>query len=479
MKSVFLRITVIFFVILIPAGISSAQDEAAQSRMGEEERQLKYEDVITLRKTEKEPLAKKNFVFAYGGWVTFANTHYNDLDNNKSVEDWVKEDFYVDTRVWVRAMWYQLLSFYGRLQDYYVWRPRVASDYNGIGDDNKGPLIDMLYGELDLMRQYNVPFKVRVGRQFLTLGRGITYANVHDGVEFEYQVGRYIHIKGFMSQTKEFEDNIDYSVPGYDKKGNNRQFYGVETAVVDGKTSIYSYVLVQRDHSRAYPETPGQNYTYNSEYIGGGVKGEAFPSLEYWGEYIKEYGDCNTDTTRASLAVKDVDAWAFNLGTKYEMNFYSHPVLEGEASYGSGNKSRERVTNTVGGDADGKDKNFLYFGIFEAGYALYPRLSNMYIYKVGLSLTPFEFLPYWGDKIAIGTRYYIYRKDQPSGGIYDIEATATSEDVGQEADFFGHWKIYENLYFTMRYGLFTPGAAYPATTRTPSQYLYMRIRFTF
>ena len=77
MKSIFLIISVFsfaIFIIIMPASISSAQDESADSRMQEEQRQLKYEDVVTLRKTEKEPLAKKNFVFAYCGWETFANT---------------------------------------------------------------------------------------------------------------------------------------------------------------------------------------------------------------------------------------------------------------------------------------------------------------------------------------------------------------------------------------------------------------------
>ncbi|MDD4957241.1 MAG: alginate export family protein [Candidatus Omnitrophica bacterium] len=469
-------LSLLFCLSSFPLTCFSQSDEASSLRLQEQDRQISDEENRQLKVTERAPLAgaEKDFALDYGIWLMADYRHYNNIDNDKQVEDWIKDIYTADARLWVNAMYYDMFMIYGRLKTTYIWKPNVSSAYNGIGDDLEGPKVDSLYGQLFLHNRYNIPLSVRVGRQFLTLGRGITYSDMHDGVEMRYQIGKRFNVKTFVSKTKEFDNNIDYSVPGYTDEGD-RHFFGAEASFIAGNMVFYAYTLVQRDLSHENPTDHTQNYTYDSEYVGIGGLGRS-GDLSYWFEVIKEYGKSYTDAAQTNLARKDIDAWAFDIGAKYSIDAYSHPKVDVEMAYGSGDKERSRVTNTSGGNVSGRDTNFMYFGVFNAGYALAPRLSNMYIYKVEASCKPIEFMPYIGENVAVGAKYFLYRKDEKLGGIYDVDATESDPDIGQELDFYLHWKVYENFYFSAKYGIFYPGAAYPHGRRTPSEYFYARVR---
>ena len=474
-KNVPVILFILYIIFSFPV-ISVAQQSGAALRQQESQRELADEATRQLSETEREPIKEENFTFDYGAWVYGYYINYKDIDNDSGVEDWVKDSYVVDTRVWAQSTFYRVLTLYGRMRNTYIWRPNVSSDYTGIGDDFEGPIIDILYADINLKPRYKIPFSVRAGRQYLTIGKGITYSDIHDGVQFRYEFGD-LKSKVFLSKTQRYEDNIDYSVPGYKDEGD-RDFYGVELAYVFPGAVLYGYVLVERDQSSECPEDLTQNYSYNSEYIGLGIDGR-IKNFYYWAEGIKEYGKSNTDATKTELDEKAIDAWAFDVGAKYIFDVYSHPLVEAEIAYGSGDKDRTSVTNTSGGNTGGKDTNFLYFGIFEGGYALAPRLSNMFIYKIEMACKPLEAIPYLGKNLAVGTKFYIYSKAERSGGIYDVDATEASSDIGQEIDFFIHWKVYENLYATLRYGMFFPGAAYPRGRRDTSEYFLARLRMTF
>ena len=434
------------------------------------------EETRSMKSTEKVSGAKKDFTFDYGGWVFFDMEKYYDMDHNRQIEDWVKNDNYTDIRIWLKATYYRMVTFYARFSNLYFDVPEVSSDYSGKGSYNFGPRVDMLYATLDLSNKYNVPFSVTIGRQFFTVGKGITYSNTDDGVQAIYRIGDDIIVKGFASQSRDHQYNVDYSLPSF-RSDNDRHYYAAELAYIMPTAVFYVYGLYQDDCTKPKPQMPGQNFTYDSGYIGSGISGQFGKNFSYWGEYIKEYGTSNTDAARTELEVRPVDAWAFDIGANYKVDVYSHPTFECEMAYGSGDKDRKRVTNTVGGNINGKDTNFLYFGVFNAGYAFVPRLSNMYIYKVEGSLKPFEFIPYIGENIAFGAKYYVYNKDQLSGGVYDIYATEPSRYIGSECDTYMHYKAYENLYFTIHCGVFFPGKAFPDGYKTNSAYIEFRTLF--
>jgi hypothetical protein len=473
-------LTLLAIIVIMFFSVSSAA--YADLQPGERpiniERGRLTEDELTrdMKGTEKVTAVDTDFKLDYGGWVFFDMEKYYDVDHSRAIEDWIKNDNYTDTRIWLKATYYQMVTFYARFSNLYVDIPEVSSDYTGKGNYNAGPRVDMLYATLDLSKKFNTPFSVTVGRQFFTIGKGITYSNTDDGVQVIYKNDDDVVLKGFASQSRDHQYNVDYSLPSF-RSDNDRHYYGTELAYIMPTAVFYVYGMYQDDRTIPSPPMPGQNFTYNSGYFGGGISGQYGKDFSYWGEYIKEYGSSNTDAARTALEVREVDAWAYDVGINYKISIYSHPSFECEMAYGSGDPDRTRVTNTVGGNVNGKDTNFLYFGGFNAGYAFVPRLSNIYIYKVEGSFKPLEFVPHIGENIAFGAKYYVYNKDQISGGVYDIYATQPATYIGSEFDTYMHYKAYENLYFTVHCGVFFPGKAFPDGYKTNSAYIEFRTLF--
>lgn len=470
------RLQILFLTAILFAAGAYADNLQPGERAANIERGRITQDEITKKLNYSEVVSKKDedFIFNYGGWVFFDMEKYNDIDHNRQIEDWVKNDNFTDTRVWMKGTYYKTLTLYARFMNLYIDRPEVSSDYSGKGNVNTGPGVDMLYATVDLSGKYNVPVSFTVGRQYFSIGKGIAYSNTDDGALATYRIGEDVYVRGFASRSRNHQYNVDYSLPTF-RSANNRYYYGTEMACVMDTAVYYVYGLVQQDRTKTY--TLGQNYTYNSEYVGTGISGQYGKAFSYWGEIIKEWGTSNTDATQVALAVKDVDALAFDAGATLKFDVYSHPSFEVEMAYGSGDKDRQRVTNTVGGNINGRDTNFLYFGTFNAGYNFVPRLSNIYIYKAEASAKPVEFIPHIGPNIAVGAKYYLYQKDQLSGGVYDIYATQPAKYIGSECDTFLHYKAYENLYFTVHCGVFFPGKAFPDGYKTNSSYVEFRTLF--
>ncbi|MFA6610713.1 MAG: alginate export family protein [Candidatus Omnitrophota bacterium] len=466
-----MALSLLFSVLEVQAQELQSGERASNIERG---RIIKDEATKDLKFTEKVSKKEADFTFDYGGWVFFDLEKYNDMDHNRAIEDWIKNDNFTDTRIYAKATFHQMVTFYGRFMNLYIDRPEVSSDYSGKGNVNVGPDIDMLYANLDLSTKFHVPLSITVGRQYFSIGKGITYSNTDDGILATYRIGDDIFVRGFVSQSSDHEYNVDYSLPTF-RSANNRHYYGAEAAYLTNTVVYYVYGMIQDDRTRTY--TLGQNYTYDSQYVGAGVSGQVGKAFSYWGEFIKEYGGSYTDAALTDLAVKDIDAYAFDVGANYKADIYSHPSFELEMAYGSGDKDRSRVTNTLGGNINGKDTNFMYFGTFNAGYNFVPRLSNMFIYKAEISTRPLEFIPHIGKNIAIGAKYYLYQKDKISGGVYDIYATEHARYIGAECDTYLHYKAYENLYFTVHCGIFFPGKAFPDGYKVNSTYVEFRTLF--
>jgi hypothetical protein len=155
-----------------------------------------------------------------------------------------------------------------------------------------------------------------------------------------------------------------------------------------------------------------------------------------------------------------------------------HPALYFKYAYGSGDKDRVSVTDTLFGNLAGRDRNFLYFGYIPTGYALNAQLSNLYFFKTGLSLKPLEkYLLFKNCRLSVD--YYLYYKDKAGAGIYDLQATVDNRNVGSEVDLTLSWPIFSDLSFNLQYGHFIPGEAYPNSTRDSEDYLSLSSTITF
>lgn len=440
----------------------------AQRRIEEEKRKALEETELKILKGENR------LIYEYGGWINYRYDEYNNDDNDSSITDTLDYEQSLDTRLWLKATLKPPAgassinehSIYIRVKDLVIQR---RPDDTGGGSDHDGPHLDYAYAVLDFR-----PWWMEVGRRYFSVGQGVSYSNVNDGVEL-YSLFRDWNLRAFVSQTIPHEDNVDISVPGW-KKENDRTYYALETTFLGiPDHGLYGYILIQKDSTNPEPEDPLHSYTYNSEYFGLGSQGKLNPRTHYWAEIIKETGRSRIYDTAKK---RRIDAWAGDFGVSYDWQVYSHPNFSIEYAFGSGDSSRTSVTDTQGGNTSRKDSNFLYFGYLPAGYALSPRLSNLHFYKLGALLKPLEKHHFFRN-LSLGIDYYRYYKDKKAGGIYDTDATLNSYDVGREIDLTISWPILSDLSCAFQYGYFAPGKAYPDSADDPENYLSMGMTITF
>ena len=246
-----------------------AQETSArfiQERLVENQRQRELEKYMKLRPEEKAVLVEaKKLLLDFGGWADLLYTEFHNDDNSRREKDIFDANLSVDTNLWFQAKWRPRLggdyvyehSIFVQFSNFYI--ARWPNDNPAVLDDNDGPHVDLLFGELDLRYA-----QVRFGRQFLNLGQGIVYSNIHDGVRWLVSAWD-LELMGFAATTLPHEENIDYSVPGFDKT-SERYFTGTQLSWRPAEElEFYSYFLAQEDQSDPEPFN-GQDYDYHSQY---------------------------------------------------------------------------------------------------------------------------------------------------------------------------------------------------------------------
>ncbi|MBF0252746.1 MAG: alginate export family protein [Candidatus Omnitrophica bacterium] len=440
-----------------------------------QEKRIEEDTRKALESTETEILSQTDeFVYDFGGWVDFRYTDYTDDDNNSSVTDYYDYTYMWDTRLWFKAalrtsgseQFSNEHTFYMRFKDQHIYR---RPDDTAGGADHDGPHLEYIYGTLD----YD-PVWIDIGRKYYSIGQGIAYSNVNDGFAVRYLPGNW-GVKAMAVRTLPYEDNIDSSVPGYDKK-SERYFFGIEPDYrgISGHR-FYGYSLYQMDETNEDPEDVAQDYGYDSLYFGLGAEGELLEGLTYLTEVIYEMGKSYTSVSNER---SDIEAWACDVEIRYEADIYSRPGISGQFACASGDPDRVDVTNTIDGNLTGKDKNFMYFGYLPTGYALAPRFSNIMFYRAGIDLFPLEKWKFFRD-LNVSAEFFRFYKAESQGGISDYEASANSCDIGYEIDLTIKWNILSDLQLLVEYGYFFPGEAYTSPDNDEDIYLSVSLSFSF
>lgn len=414
---------------------------------------------------------------AFGGWQTFTYLDFSDDDRNSQTLDLLKSLSIKDTRLWYSGKYGQKWGTYvrARLQDYaFQVAPGVTKpDFNILQ-----PLdLDLGYVEYRPSAEY----RVRVGRQFLTLGRGIAMSDILDVAQF-YRSAKGLTIQAFYGTTPNRQLNIDSSIPGFNLGLTHRNFGAVEASYLHKSGNrYYGYYLNQNDQSQTTSATvAATDFRYNSQYVGLGANLRLSARVGAIVEGILQDG-----STLASLATPlriPIDASAFDALVFWSPKGANQPLVQGEYAFGSGDRDRASVTNTVGGKTTATtDQNFLYFGRLETGVALSPRLSNMHMVRLGyqqrlrLKGRPIELT----DPI-LGMKLSTYYKEHQSGAISDTLATnVTSDHIGDAIDFYTAWRVASDISFNFQYGYFEPGAAYPVGTQSSSDRFIVSTTFSF
>lgn len=486
---------ILLFALVVPCFLFSVPSPNVFAQYTEEEeRQIREESVEELRRTESLTAAaarasklKKGWLFDFGSNVGSGYTASDDNDRQVTRQD--DPDHTWDHE----GSFFALLTSVSRNTKYYFRSKTSLSQSPRISKSVRQtqytePYIDMVYIE-QKFEGSAVKSKLTVGRQYAKVGRGIAYGLTADGIHWNSKYKKWDGSVMWMRQ-KPGDNNIDNLAAGSGR--TKRWFFGAEVKNKFRKwMAADAFVLwnMDRNNDLVYPSSYGAGLTqrsqYDSRYFGFGLDGTFFTKLNYWSEYIAVRGSTYdaaraAQTTAAKVGVKSS---ALDVGVRYLFGGDIAPALFTEYAFGSGDADRARnVTSSNGGSTHGKDSVFRSFGGLSMGHALSPSLANVRIFKAGGSFKPF------GRSSAVrfndmtmtltGYTYWTYARGGPtSDGQVTTWVTGNpkSDDLGDEYDMTMAWKMFNDLNYQFKYGVFAPGPAYMNRGRET----YMKLKVSF
>ena len=430
--------------IALLAAAASAVAQVEDKPFLEEERRRRMEDRARSEEEHRQP-----FLWDAGGWVHAEFVRLDDPPDRSH-----RTLRYYDLRLWAEVRFERRYRAFLRLQsDYADWN--TGDQFEGEDDDQVHVArVDQAWLEGDFSSDES-KFIIRVGREFLTLGRGLLLNGVHYGLMADYDSGRF-GLRGLVAHSIPHDDDIDQSLPNSDD--SRRLFAGVEASyLLTGAHRVYGLFLVERDLNEEDPEFAGVDWGYDATYAGLGARGEVVGGLGYALEAVYEFGK---SVAAGSTEEESIGALALLVALDYTFGGEMAPYVTVEYMFGSGDPDRGSVTEGAGGNTVGTDdEGFLAFGFVQTGFSLFPRVSNIHIFRLGGSFRPLASLELFRT-LELGGYGYLYRKDEASAPISDPRSFQDDDDVGEEIDLFLRWRILSDVGFSINFGRFMPGDAY-------------------
>jgi hypothetical protein len=452
-----------------PAGLF-AQNAPPQLQLLEEERRKVLDQTID---------TSQDLEYDFGGWLRAEFINFDDAPYN----DQRTLRFY-DLRIWGSARVAEIHRFYARLLMQYT-DFNQGDQYGRSHSYYDGPNLDQGFYEIDLAGA-GIGLErltARGGRQFFQVGRGIALNGTMDGLSVD-GASKGWGFKAVGAITIGAMDDIDSSRPNSDD--SHRLFCGlsVESPDLGAYTHAYAYGLAQFDlNGRTPPGSGSFEYGYDSQYWGIGARSQPLTFLDLRGEIIFETGRSYPDpytVTGASAEPEPIQAFCLDLVAE------AHPALplglrfSAEYLWGSGDRDRLSVTNTVyGNEAGTADNGFLAFGYVNTGISLYPRPSNLHILRIGAASRPLASVAPWLETLDIAVDGFYYLKDKKTGAISDQRADLPESYVGMEFDLSVTWRPLSDVLASIRYGLFLPGDAYSSATNDARGFLSASLTYMF
>ncbi|MCA9243120.1 MAG: alginate export family protein [Phycisphaerales bacterium] len=441
-------------ILAIPAALGAAAVGAAQSSPTENflRQQRLINDQLTEQRQNMAP-AEALVDWQWGGWIEYYVFHFDD-----GVQS---------SRLYQRpglAVWSKL-SIDDGAHEFFV---RIRENYDRFkhGDqydrrvDWDGPKFDRAWYEINLAKALKLDAdpldaKFRVGRQAVLFGAGYALDLPLDAVTMDLHFGDW-RINGLLGRTIPSLPNIDRSAPVQDH--SYRQMYGGQLTYEGfNRHRPFVYALWNNDKTDERPQTPFQNYSYDTRYFGAGSQGEIAKNLTYWAEAVYEGG--RSYGTRRYAAQSTVDAYGWDLGLEYRFEGPAEARLSGEYMFASGDGDRLFSPTNSGSNRFGKDTSFNGFGYRDTGISASPALSNVHIWRLGGAARPLHEVE-WLRDLEVGANTFLYYKHHHRAAISDSTADMFNGYVGWEFDTFLNWRIASDLSWTVRYGAFFPGKAF-------------------
>lgn len=396
-------------------------------------------------------------LFDFGGWLTAGVVGLSNLDHSSAAGDAFTSITSVDLRAWFHWRWTDRVGAYLRLraQDFGFEGPGVPPDFSR----QERPDVDLAFLELPVGRT-----DVRLGRQLVRVGRGISLSQVLDGVFLGYDERR-LEVVAFFARSPSSLISPDFSLVGFTTGIDDRVFSGVQVRrTLNDNARVYLYLWGQNDNTRSLSGAQNAfDFHYHSRYLGLGADAQPSRWTRLTLEYIREAGSSFSDIPVAGR--HDIEADAFDVAFYYYPRLPLVPTLSLELAHASGEPNRLSVTSSFGsrtGPATGPDHAFIGFGRIELGLALSPIFTNLDVIRLGLAIKPFDLRPEEPVDVLLGFYYTNYHKGLAAGAISDPGALLPLSFVGGALDAVLAWRASSDISLLAEVGGFAPGAAFPA-----------------
>jgi len=458
----------------LAAVLAAAPAPAEPERTGREI----YDEQLRLRLDQQAPDARE-VGFDAGGWFHFALFVYDDPTvpqeralRKYQLRGWASLNVQAVHRAYVRGLlnwdgWNEGDNPAGRGDDFDEQIERAWYQFD------LGQLVQNATGERPAF-----DFRMKVGREFATIGTALALSMPLDMVQFDARLGHW-QLMALLGKPSPHTRNLDDSL--WVAHHQDRCLFGAELAYTGlPQHRLFAYFLYNEDHTGPSPPDSAQRYDYSSRYVGVGSEGTLLtPALRYQWELVGEWGRTYSDGV-SSGGQDDICAMALDVLMEYLCPRPTRPRVSFEYLYASGDADRSSsATSTVGGNRAGTtDGAFNAFGFRDTGIAFSPRISNLSIYILGASFFPLERLDAFRN-MEVGTKLFFYHKSAASGAISDTTATNNAQWVGWEWDAYCDWRLTSDLAWTVRYGAFFPGSAYNGSDKSCRQFLYTGVVFSF
>ncbi len=391
-------------------------------------------------------------------------------------------------------------EFFGRLR--YTYRDFNAGDaFDNAGDEYVYPLYDRAWYKFDLQRAIaayegrNIDdnFTLKVGRQFITWASGLTFSEQLYAVDMHAELaGPDLVLRGLVGRTPSSSViDFDASRPSFD--GDTERLYigGKVTYTGFQRHDPYFFVLTQRDQNNEdffilNPTPPGYptSFEYNSTYLGWGSTGRLpIKNLSYAAEFVFETGRSRSTPyiqpglIPASQTIDRIEAWAARLFLRYRFDDAADTELRFESVFASGDSDRDTDTSTTfgGNQRDTKDRAFNSLDGIGTGLAFGPPVSNLMMFRGGISSFPFRGIETF-EKFRLGMDVYVFNKMDERAPL--DEPTGNTGYLGTEVDLAADWRVTSDVSMHMRYGVFFPGAAIE-NDKDERHFFYTGITYSF
>ena len=400
-------------------------------------------------------------LFDFGGYYNF---NYLSLDDQQGENRVLRQH---DLVAYASLNVDGVHEFYASVRNTYQdFHRGDAFDEDG---DNNEFFLDRAYYRFDLARHraayageqigYNVVFQG--GRQLVSWANGLTLSQVLDAVVLDLEYGPFsLELLGGVTTPETID--FDASRPDFDEE-TNRGFYGAMLTTEVGKHRPFGYVLVQQDYNSDENLRLGiinTQFEYWSWYLGVGSSGSIGDRLLYGVELVYEGGTGKSNSFEEATffpveqTEEDVHAWAADVRLDYLFNDRRRTRASFEAIVASGDGDRIHSNNTFGGNRPGTDdRAFNAFGLLNTGLAFSPSVSNVMIFRGGVSTFPIPDHSLFG-RMQVGADLFFFNKTEKEGGI--DETTFEGRYLGLEPDVYVNWQITSDVTLVLRYGVFFP-----------------------